>query len=58
VTTPPSEAIYIFTDYVAGFWINEMNLFTGAADYCLEVPIGAFGRIIINFVPDLQRPFS
>jgi hypothetical protein len=44
--------------YFAGFPIDEMNLAAVATDRCLKVAIGAFGRIVVNFAPDLQRPFS
>jgi len=35
-------------DYFAGFRINEMNPFTVAAHHCLEVAVGAFGRVVLT----------
>ena len=41
-------------DNLAAFWIDKMNLSVGYAGYCLEERISPFGRIVVNFVPDLR----
>jgi hypothetical protein len=41
-------------DYLAAFWIDKMNLSAGFAGYDLEEPLIPFGRIVVNFVPDLR----
>ena len=41
-------------DYLSAFWIDKMNLSAGFAGYGLEEPIIPFGRIVVNFVPDLR----
>jgi hypothetical protein len=39
---------------LSAFWIDKMNLSAGFAGYGLEEPIIPFGRIVVNFVPDLR----
>jgi hypothetical protein len=50
----PSLPEELRPDYLGAFWIDKMNLSAGFAGYGLEEPIIPFGRIVVNFVPDLR----